>query len=383
MDPLALRKINALRKGSETNTGHRLEESAGLPECLEAVGKRLEELEISNPWTPKEEEIDNRRAITCWGMASGFKNTGLGTGTDDSSGAILRLLPAGRLQVMTAASEVGQGMNATLQLIAAEVLGITPDNINIYLMDTALTPDGGPTTASRQTYVTGNAVKSAANELKKRIESLLIGKFECEPCEVLFSSEAVTAGDEQISWQEVYDLLEKTTEGTSVEVRYSAPQTYSLELGGKIHVAYGFGAQAVKVGIDLESGDVKVLQVIAASDAGRIINPLGFQSQVEGGVVMGVGHGIMEEFKVENGVIVSDRIARYEIPRMKDSPKVDSLIVEDPTSEGPFGAKGIGELVCVPTPPAIANAVYNAIGLRVDSLPVTKEKVKAWLEERK
>jgi len=98
---------------------------------------------------------------------------------------------------------------------------------------------------------------------------------------------------------------------------------------------------------------------------------------------MGVGHGIMEEFKVENGVILSDRIARYEIPRMKDSPSVESLIVEDPTSEGPYGAKGIGELVCVPTPPAIANAVYNAIGLRVDSLQVTKEKVKAWLEEHK
>ncbi len=104
-----------------------------------------------------------------------------------------------------------------------------------------------------------------------------------------------------------------------MEVRYSAPQTYPLELGGKIHVAYGFAAQAVKVGIEPESGAVQILQVIAASDAGRVINPLGFQSQVEGGVVMGVGHGVMEEFKVENGVILSDRIARYEIPRMKDS----------------------------------------------------------------
>ena len=98
---------------------------------------------------------------------------------------------------------------------------------------------------------------------------------------------------------------------------------------------------------------------------------------------MGVGHGIMEEFRVENGIVLSDRMARYEIPRMEDSPLVESLIVEDPTSDGPFGAKGIGELVSVPTPPAIANAVYNAIGLRVDSLPVSKAKVKAWLEERK
>lgn len=383
IDPLTLRKINALRKGSDTNTGHCLEESVGLPECLEVVGNRLQELGISSPWTPGEEEIDGRRMITCWGMAAGFKNTGLGTGTDDSSGAILRLLPAGRLQVLTAASEIGQGMNTTLQLIAAEVLGIEPEHINVYLMDTDLTPDAGPTTASRQTYMTGNAVKKAALALKERIETMLMAKFECESCQFVFNAEAIAVGEKQISWQEVYDMLGNSPEGASVEVRYTAPQTYSLEHGGKIHVAYGFAAQALKVGIDLENGDLKVLRVIAANDAGRVINPLGFQSQVEGGVVMGVGHGIMEEFRVENGIVLSDRMARYEIPRMEDSPLVESLIVEDPTSDGPFGAKGIGELVSVPTPPAIANAVYNAIGLRVDSLPVSKAKVKAWLEERK
>lgn len=383
MDPLALRKINALRKGSETNTGHCLEESVGLPECLEAVGNRLQELGISSPWRPQEEEIDGHRMITCWGMSAGFKNTGLGTGADDSSGAIVRLLPAGRLQVMTAASEIGQGMNTTLQLIAAEVLGIAPENINVYLMDTDLTPDGGPTTASRQTYVTGNAVKNAALALKERIKTLLIAKSECESCQFVFNAEGIAAGEKHTGWQEVYEKLQDSPEGTSVEMRYTAPQTYSLEQGGKIHVAYGFAVQALKVGIDLENADVRILQVIAANDAGRVINPLGFQSQVEGGVVMGVGHGIMEEFKVENGIIMSDRMARYEIPRMKDSPTVESLIVEDPTSEGPFGAKGSGELVCLPTPPAIANAVYNAIGLRVDNLPVSKAKIKAWLEERK
>lgn len=379
MDPLELRKRNALRKGSETNTGHRLEESAGLPDCLVAIDKRLKELGVADPWTPHEEEIQGRRVLTCWGMASGFKNTGLGTGANDSSGAVLRLLPAGRLQILTAASEVGQGMNTTLQLIAAEVLGIIPDNINVYLMDTELTPDGGPTTASRQTYVTGNAVKAAALELKKNIVAQLVGQYECEPCVIQFGADGVRLGEELIGWQSIFDLLTKTPQGTSVEARYNAPKTLPLELGGRIHVAYGFGAQAVKISLDMESGEVKVLQVIAASDGGRVINPLGFQSQVEGGVVMGVGHGLLEEFKLDNGIILSDRIARYEIPRMKDSPLVESILIEDPTSEGPYGSKGIGELVSVPTPPAIANAVYHAIGLRVDSLPITKEKVKSWL----
>ncbi|MGB4322361.1 MAG: molybdopterin cofactor-binding domain-containing protein [Anaerolineaceae bacterium] len=383
MDPLTLRRINALRKGSETNTGHHLEESVGLAECLDAVEKRLRELGVSLPWTPQEEEIENQKLITCWGLAAGFKNTGLGTGTEDSSGAILRLLPAGRLQVMTAASEVGQGMNATLQLIAAEELGIEPENINVYLMDTAITPDGGPTTASRQTYVTGNAVRKAALVLKQRIVDMLVAEGVCSADQLRFAKGGILAGSQQVEWQRVYDLMAQTPQGTSVEVRYTAPQTHSLEQGGMIHVAYGFAVQAVKVGLNPEDGDVRVLHVIAASDAGRVINPLGFQSQVEGGVVMGVGHGLMEDFKVENGFILSDRMARYAIPHMKDSPVVDSLIVEDPSSEGPYGAKGIGELVCVPTPPAISNAVYNAIGLRVDSLPVSKEKVRAWFDAQK
>jgi len=164
-----------------------------------------------------------------------------------------------------------------------------------------------------------------------------------------------------------------------VEFRYHAPETFPLDVGGRIHVAYGFAVQAVKVGINPETGEVKALQVVAANDAGRIINPLGFASQVEGGVIMGIGHALMEDFKVDEGVIKSDRIARYDVPRMQDLPEITSIIVESRTSEGPFGAKGVGELVCVPTPPAITNAIYHAIGLRIDSLPVTKEKVKDWL----
>ena len=110
------------------------------------------------------------------------------------------------------------------------------------------------------------------------------------------------------------------------------------------------------------------------------LDHLAQQSQVEGGVIMGIGHALMEDFKVDEGVIKSDRIARYDVPRMQDLPEITSIIVESRTSEGPFGAKGVGELVCVPTPPAITNAIYHAIGLRVDSLPVTKEKVKTWLD---
>lgn len=115
---------------------------------------------------------------------------------------------------------------------------------------------------------------------------------------------------------------------------------------------------------------MRVLKVLSANDAGRVINPLGFQSQVEGGVVMGVGQALLEEFKVDNGVIWSDRSARNPIPRMQDTPGIESFIVEAVMPEGPFGAKGVGEIVSVPTPPAIVNAIYHATGLRFDRLPV-------------
>ena len=379
LDPMAMRKKNCLHIGSTTNTGHYLTESVGLPDCLDAISTWWAENGITTPFEPLTEEISGQRLITCWGLACGFKNTGLGTGADDSSGVILKLLPAGRLQIKSGASEVGQGMVTTLQLIAAEVLSILPDNINVYLMDTELTPDGGPTTASRQTYVTGNAVRQAAHILRNRILGILSKDFVVNSEAIHFSAEGARWNGQQVSWQEIHDFLKQTPEGLEVECRYRAPDTFPLDVGGQIHIAYGFAAQAVKVGINPESGEVKALQVVAANDAGRIINPLGFQAQVEGGVIMGIGHALMEEFKVDNGVIKSDRIARYEVPRMRDLPEIISLIVESKTSEGPFGAKGVGELVCVPTPPAITNAIYHAIGLRIDSLPVTKEKIKEWL----
>jgi len=382
LDPMAMRKKNCLHIGSTTNTGHFLTESVGLPDCLDAISTWWAENGVAAPFEPLTEEISGQRLVTCWGLACGFKNTGLGTGADDSSGVILRLLPAGRLQIKSGASEVGQGMVTTLQLIAAEVLNIPPDNINVYLMDTQLTPDGGPTTASRQTYVTGNAVRQAATALRERIIELLGKQIGNESATFQLSAKGADFSERHFSWQEIHDLLKQSPEGLEVECRYRAPDTFPLDVGGQIHIAYGFAAQAVKVGINLDSGEVKALQVIAANDAGRVINPLGFQSQVEGGVVMGVGHALMEDFKIENGIIKSDRIARYEVPRMQDLPEITSIIVESKTSEGPFGAKGVGELVCVPTPPAITNAIYHAIGLRVDSLPVTKEKILSWLDRQ-
>ncbi|HSN95437.1 MAG TPA: molybdopterin cofactor-binding domain-containing protein, partial [Anaerolineaceae bacterium] len=128
---------------------------------------------------------------------------------------------------------------------------------------------------------------------------------------------------------------------------------------------------------------LKVLRVLTANDSGKVINPLGYESQVQGGVIMGLGTALIEEFKVEEGIIQSDRAARYPIPRMQDTPVMVNLIVEDPVSEGPFGAKGIGEIVSIPTPPAIANAVYLATGVRVMHLPIRPSDLADWVQGNK
>lgn len=380
IDPLALRLQNALQVGTRTNTGQLLEESVGLSDCLRAIARYWQENGEDQPFVPKRETRAGKPVLTCWGLAAAFKNTGLGSGSDDSSGAIVSLLPNGRLQVKTAASEIGQGLVTAMQLIAAEVLRIPPENINVYVMDTALTPDAGPTTASRQTYVTGNAVKEAALGLRARVVEALAQAYASAADEITLDSQGAHIGAEHSSWHAIYQLLSQSADGASFETRYTAPQTHTLEEGGNIHFVYSFAAQAVKIAVDLQSGAVRVEQVLSANDAGRIINPLGFQGQVEGGVVMGLGHALMEEFVVENGLVRSDRAARYPIPRMSDSAPVQPFVVEAVVESGPFGAKGTGEIVSIPTVPAIANAIYHALGFRADSLPVRAAQIKAWLD---
>jgi xanthine dehydrogenase molybdenum-binding subunit len=137
-----------------------------------------------------------------------------------------------------------------------------------------------------------------------------------------------------------------------------------------MHFAYSFAAQAAEVEVDLLTGEVTVLRVIAATDVGRAINPLGLQGQVEGGVVMGIGNALTERFIVEEGRVVTEGLSAYRIPSIQQVPEIVSIIVEDPTSEGPYGAKGVGEISSIPTTPAITNAIFNACGVRVKKLPV-------------
>jgi CO/xanthine dehydrogenase Mo-binding subunit/aerobic-type carbon monoxide dehydrogenase small subunit (CoxS/CutS family) len=378
MDPVTLRSINALRVGSVTNTGQVLRESVGLLECIEKVQVRMgiiaHQEGYSSPFKPLTDR-NRPNLVRSWGLAAAYKNTGLGGGAPDKSGAEVELYPDGSFQVRTSSAELGQGLVTVLRLIVAEEFSVEPDRVDVLVMDTDLTPDGGPTTASRQTYVTGNAAHHAAKTLKQAMTATLAEKYDYPPDDIQFIEGLVQVGENKVRLGKVVEFMRKENREPKAYYEYWAPVTKPLGEGGDMHFAFSFAAQAAEVEVNTQTGDVKVLRVIAANDVGKALNPLGLQGQVEGGVVMGVGHALTENFIIVGGVPFSDRLARYRIPNITQSPEIISIVVEHPTADGPYGAKGVGEIVSIPTIPAITNAIYNAVGVRIRRLPVDQEEV--------
>jgi xanthine dehydrogenase molybdenum-binding subunit len=251
----------------------------------------------------------------------------------------------------------------------------------VLLSDTDLTPDGGPTTASRQTYVTGNAARHAAQVLRQAIATSMAEKFDQPPEQVRFEEGLVRLNGYSVTMQEIQKYM--TAEGRQPRTLYEywAPATKPLDEGGDMHFAFSFAAQAAEVEVNKLTGEVRVVQIIVANDIGKALNPLGLQGQVEGGVIMGLGNALTEHFIVEEGRVITDRLARYRMPSIVHTPEIVSILVEHPTAEGPYGAKGVGELSSIPTTPAITNAIYNAVGIRVDRLPVDQEEIIRQLEK--
>ena len=371
MDPVELRRMNALHVGSITNTGQVLRESVGLTECIDKVSKEVIRRAGLGAYSPDVHGKGN--FVRSWGFAAAYKNTGLGGGAPDKSGVEVELYPDGSLEVRTSAAELGQGLVTVLQMIVAEEMNVNIESVRVLVMDTDLTPDGGPTTASRQTYVTGNAARLSARSLKQAIASTLAEKYDIPPERVEFIEGLIQVAKRKIPLGSVVADMQGSGQAARAMVEYQAPETKPLGQGGDMHFAFSFAAQAAEVEVNTQTGEVRVLQIISANDVGRAINPLGLQGQVEGGIMMGLGQALTENFIVENGQVVTDRLARYRIPSITLTPEITSFIVEHPTLEGPYGAKGVGEIVCIPTVPAITNAIYNAVGVRIDRLPVDQE----------
>jgi CO/xanthine dehydrogenase Mo-binding subunit len=371
MSPFELRRVNALKVGATTGTGQTLRESVGLLECLERV-----ESQISNLQSP----ISNLQSRRGWGVACAFKNVGLGSGLADSAGAQVELLDDGRAIVRAGAAEVGQGLVGVLAQVVVEELGVDYSKVGVILGDTGQCLDGGPTTASRQTYITGNAVLCAAHQVRQALAGAVAEELEAAPEALVFQEERISRpGGHSISLEEAITLARREGHSLVASYVYTPPKTVPLEEEGDKHFAYGYAAQAAQVEVDVTTGEVKVLKVVAASDVGRAINPMAVEGQLEGGVIMGLGYALTEDFRVEEGQVFSDSFVKYKIPRIRQLPEIVPIIVEHEAADGPYGAKGMGEIPSIPITVAITNAIYAACGARIFSLPATPDRILAAL----
>ena len=368
ISPLEIRRKNALAVGRRTLVGQVLEESCGLPECIDLVAAEV----ARHPFVPA--EGDKRRA---WGFACAYKNTGYGSGAHDAAGAEVELFADGRAIVRAGASEIGQGLPTVLAQIVAEELGLPYEQVDVLVADTDLTLDGDATTASRQTYVTGNAARHASAELRDLLSRTAAELLDAPPDRLVFADGYVAADGQRASLGEIAAAVLREGQAPKVAYQYVAPHTEKYQ-----HYAYGFGAQAALVEVDVRTGETRVLKVVAASDVGRAINPLGLQGQIEGGISMGIGMALQEKFAIEGGYVKTDSLHKCRLPGIDQTPEVTLFFVEEPTAAGPYGGKGVGELASIPTAPAIVNAIYRATGARCYSLPADKAWLKGALAER-
>jgi xanthine dehydrogenase molybdenum-binding subunit len=233
------------------------------------------------------------------------------------------------------------------------------------------------TTASRQTYVTGNAARYASQEVRTLLSQTAAEILDAPPEGLLFAGGFVSNNGHRVPLSEVVKQARREGRMPKISYQYVAPHCEQYH-----HFAFGFGAQAALVEVDVKTGQTKVLKVIAACDVGRVMNPLALLGQVEGSISMGLGMALQENFIMKDGYVQTDTLYKCHLPTIDQTPDVITFFVEEETKDGPYGAKGVGELASIPTAPAIINAIYNATGVRCYKLPADKKWLKAQLAEK-
>jgi CO/xanthine dehydrogenase Mo-binding subunit/aerobic-type carbon monoxide dehydrogenase small subunit (CoxS/CutS family) len=380
-DLLEFRHANALRAGSTTASGQRLEASAGLPACLDALRPHWLRLRADAAAHNAGDDAAargarrSRRGVGIGAMWYGIGNTALANPSTIEMGVTAE----GRVVLFCGAVDIGQGASTVLVQIAADALGVAPGTIELVSGDTDRTADAGKSSASRQTFVSGNAARLAGEDLRRQI--LLLAEVAGEAA-LSFGPGVVTAV-EPGGRSAVIELAELPT--VPVRDREAAcvlagrgtfdPQTTPLDADGQgvPYQTYAFGAQIAEVDVDPQLGTVKVRRIVAAHDVGRAINPTQVEGQIHGGIAQGLGFALMEAYVPGR----TENLHDYLIPTVGDMPEIECLLIEDPEPAGPYGAKGVGEPALIPTAPAILGAIHDAVGVRITTLPATPDRVRA------
>ncbi len=410
IDPLEFRRINCNRPYETTPMGLKIT-TCPMNECLEEVKNRIH-------WSSKHGKRNGRGV----GVAA-FLHVGGGARVylSDAQGIIMKVDDDAKISVITGGTDQGQGSETIIRQMAAEATGLRPEDVTIVLGDTDFCPWDVGAHASRHAFITGHAILMVGEKVKKKIldlaamwmrvliEQELNRKARVDPnykapelhLEPLADPENLNILNGVIFLKSDPDNLHLRVSASKIlrrahmvgtgkgemileEAFYDPPnEMLDREGKGNLSCCYTFGVHGVEVEVDQETGQVNILNYIAAHDVGRAINPMLVKGQIYGATVMGAGYGLSEELLVNHGRVMNANLLDYKILTAKDKIPIDTVIIEPMEPSGPFGAKGIGEPACVPTAPALANAIYDAIGIRVKDLPITPEKtLKALKEER-
>lgn len=378
IDAVEFRLLNANTPGEVTPQNFKVT-SCGLKECLETVRDKL-------GWNEKRGKNKGRGVgvaslIHVGGGARIYRSDGCGT--------IIKLDDFGKVTVITAATDMGQGSETVIAQIVAEELGVRVEDIEVVNYSTDLENWDVGAHASRTTFVAGNSALYAARKAKMQVLEIA-SRMLNEPVENLYVRDRVIYSrsnpEAKVELGKVLRGAHFSENGTVIVTEhFYDPPNEMLDKGmkGNLSAAYTYGTHGVEVEVDEETGQVKILKYVVAKDVGRTINPLLMEGQLDGGVAMGIGYALTEQVQVYEGKVLNSNFLDYKILTFADVPEVESVLVETDDPEGPFGAKGIGEPPLVATAPAIANAIYDAIGVRIRDLPITPEKIVAALKAKR
>jgi CO/xanthine dehydrogenase Mo-binding subunit len=311
-------------------------------------------------------------------------------GLHDEANAQLSVSEEGRVVLTSASSALGQGFGMTMALILSEEFaGLSLDQIDITLTDTALGPDGGITAASRQTTMTGRATYLAAQSLKSKLRIIASELLDVHPERLQWKEGRlvdVEATDRSVSLRELSEEALRTGINLTVQEKFVAPQTTPLNeetgQGGTPINSFSYTTTIADVQVDTETGEVQVLKLTSIHDSGTIINLEGAEAQVEGGLVMGLGMALTEDFKQQGSNLLVHGFTEYAIPTARDCPEIEVHFVQNAPGFGPYGTKGLAEAPTVAAAPAILNAIYDATGVRICNLPATPERIVRALREQ-
>ncbi len=384
MDPVDIRLRNCLDVGKRTATNQLLTESVGLKETLE----RARELSGWDELRQVSGRTEDKRDHVLRGLGVGSIYYGVSLGAKglalDGSGAHINVYRDGSVRIGVGGTEMGQGLLTVLTQIAADSLGVPVDSIHVERADTSVVPDSGPSVASRTTLMTGNAVIDAARKLRAVMGEVAADSLGLDASEIEFGGGTVGSVEKNVTFAELAEQCWVRNVSTAADGWYAAPESTFDENGqGDAYAVYSYATHVAEVEVDTETGQVSVVRITAAHDVGRVMNPVTLEGQIEGGVLQGVGMALYEQMKTEGGAVKTPDFSTYIIPTAMDTPEIRTVFVEDPYSRGPFGAKGIGETPAMPGAVAVANAVSNALGVRFHELPLTPERVRRAVSERR